>query len=736
MNISACRLNCVILAGSVAVLCTPVCVAEGSAEATGIFVAAQQTATTTDIEEIVVTEKKRFWKDVSESSTKMSLPLAETPQAITIIDAEFLESIEAQNYFDAVRYVSGVNFDGTARLVRPYVSSRGFTLDDHRGHKLNGNNLIQRSVPDMVTIERVELVKGANAIAFGQNPPGGFMNIITKRPTSTAQGYASVLVGEYNRLREEIDYGGPINSSGSVKLRGVGAFEESEIFQRFQSNHGFAGGLFLDVDASRNDQFSFNAIFHDKSGTPHFGLPLFPDETVPPVSKDFAPMQPWSKVDYTFLNLQGIYEHEFENELSMVFAVSHQDTDVDSRSGTPFAIDPVPIMDEIDPVTGAIVRRRGDTNVLATSIIEETTSDTAELRFGGDFELGGREHSFLVTAEYMRQFFPRREDEDLLFNPDGTPFQFNLFDPVYDSIEKIWVRTDETGFDQKSKSASAQIILRPMERVQVTAGYRYDKINEDLLVTGTTVPGWEESQTTPRVALMYGITDSINVYYSYSESFSPNGALDCNNNLLPPKKGVQDEIGLKGEFRDRALLLTVAAYQIEETNLLGPDSCGGAGIQRSRIQGKAKHKGFEAELVGLITPNWNVIVSASVVDANLVEAPSPEQVNAGVSNVPKNKYSVFSNYDLTSGTLKGFSFGLGVSHESSKQVSVPGINDLPPYTQWDAQIAYSGFEPLRFVLSAINFTDEVGYDALFGSTAIGNTRRPPRQISLRLIHAF
>jgi len=686
------------------------------------------------LEEVTVTSSTRFAGNVSEGSTKLAQPLAETPQSITIISKDVLETVGAQNYFEVARYVSGVALQGQARYVRNYVSSRGFGLSDHRGFKLNGVNLIQRSVPDNVVIDRVEFIKGANAIAFGQNTPGGFLNVLTKSPPRDAEGYMSLAIGSFSRIRAEGDYGGPLGNEGNARYRLVGAYEQSEVFQRFQENKGAAVGGFVSADLGKNLTLNVDVAYHNKRATPHFGMAVFPDQTIPDLPSEFFPSYPWARVDYSFFTGVGRLSHSFGRGWTASLHGFRQVTDVDSRTATPLG-DLAPA-NVTDPVTGNITIRRGDVPMLATAILENTDSKGGEIRLGGPVQVGGRTHRLMFTVEYMNQLFDRVEDEFFLRNASGQPIVFNYFQPDYTIREPDFLRTIPTGFDQKVFSSSAQVLLRPADRLTVTLGGRFDRIDETELIDDTPDEGFVNDRFTPRGSVMLGVARNLNAYYSYSESFEPSGELTCQDRLIGPKLGKQHEVGFKASFMNSDLLLTANAFTADLTNLTTGDTCGGEGIRRSRVAGKNRHKGVEFELIGQVTPAWNLIASFAQLDADRIEAPDPAQINVGIANVPPTTASVYSLYEFLSGPLKGLGIGGGLTYESAKSLTIPVIHKIPSYTQVDVHVYYTALRNIQIAATATNLNNAVGYDATFASTAIGNNRRPPRQFTLKVATAF
>lgn len=156
-----------------------------------------------DTDEIIVSARA-FRDKSSASSAKLEIPLVDTPQSISLVSREVLLATGAVQVLDAVQYVPGVDFGGSAGL-QPSVFSRGFEVSRLFGYMLDGVSLGAEITLDPVVVDRVEFVKGANSITYGQNSPGGFINVISRAPGSDLAGGIAVRAGSFGNVRVEGD---------------------------------------------------------------------------------------------------------------------------------------------------------------------------------------------------------------------------------------------------------------------------------------------------------------------------------------------------------------------------------------------------------------------------------------------------------------------------------------------------------------------------------------------------
>ena len=74
---------------------------------------------------------------------------------------------------------------------------------------------------DFADIERVEELRGPQGTLFGKNTTAGALNITTRSPTFTREGYAELSYGDYNYVQARGWESGPITDTIAYRLSGV-----------------------------------------------------------------------------------------------------------------------------------------------------------------------------------------------------------------------------------------------------------------------------------------------------------------------------------------------------------------------------------------------------------------------------------------------------------------------------------------------------------------------------------
>ncbi len=156
-------------------------------------------------------------------------PTARAPVAVDVVTAEEIAAYGYRSLADLLRFRAGLDVTDarSADGNRASVSARGFTRDfvSEMQVLVDGRSVYSpflggvywESMPvQMQDIERVEIVRGPNAALYGSNAALGVVNIITRKPGSTARGAASARGGNRSAAASEsAEAGSPL---GGVRV--------------------------------------------------------------------------------------------------------------------------------------------------------------------------------------------------------------------------------------------------------------------------------------------------------------------------------------------------------------------------------------------------------------------------------------------------------------------------------------------------------------------------------------
>src|SRR3984893_6016858 len=147
-------------------------------------------------EELVVIGK--FVGTGTKSAMKQDVRVLDTPVSVDDYSAAFMKAIETTNVANLYNYMTGVQRGGATGYD---LSIRGFktTQTDKNAILVDGlPGLAGRfGSPPTFSTDHIEVVKGPASVLYGQGQPGGFVNLVTKKPSGKAAALIDVTGSAY-----------------------------------------------------------------------------------------------------------------------------------------------------------------------------------------------------------------------------------------------------------------------------------------------------------------------------------------------------------------------------------------------------------------------------------------------------------------------------------------------------------------------------------------------------------
>jgi len=639
------------------------------------------------IETIVVTAKK-YVPEGGESATKSDIPLIETPQSVSVITRDQIDLLNFTDSQQAVRYAAGVEGENYGPDLRyDFLTVRGFTPKQYiDGLAAPISTTIYSVGLDLYGFQSFDILKGPASVLYGNAPPGGIYNQVSRR-ASSAFG------GEFG-----IKYGSDDFKEGYGTV--TGALSDS-LSGRFTV-------LYLDRDAERNGVKSkriFLAptvtwkIDPDTSLT---GLFYYQHDEVDGDTNGFLPVygtllpNPIGKVnpDVNLGDPANIYKR---NQFAVGWDFMHrfnEDISFDSnvklsryRERTPIGIYGGGGLTNItDPTMPSYYRTVQQYNF---TYAEDVRSFAADNRLNLKFDSGPLQHKVIAGVDYRN-----------VGNVAAFGFVFantiDLFDPAYLPQANLQPGYPTAYSDESLKQTGGY--LQDQVRfgnLYFLASGRYDAVS---IVNALATPESKTDQhaITYRAGLNYVTDQGLAPYVSYATSFEPVLGTDSVTGLnFKPSDGKQVEAGVKYDARGLGdgvkLLTTAAVYQIKQTNVVStePSITPVFGTQT----GEVESKGVELEVVGRLYDQLSINGSYSYDKTDVTESSTPAEIGSPLLTTPKNKVSLFVDYTLKTGALGGLGFGFGGRYTGASAGSLPGpFNPVVYYGQsstlFDATVHY------------------------------------------------
>lgn len=672
--------------------------------------------------------------------TKVPLSLREVPQTINVIGQERIQKQNLYTLEDALGKVGGVTVQ---RIDASRLSffSRGFEMTSLQldGTPTTMDNRVFLS-PDLTMYDRVEVLKGPSGSLTGAGGPGGSINLVRKRPLAEAAVSAEISAGSWDDYRGMVDVTGPLTESGNVRGRLV-LSEHNKAFYYDGSGKRESDQIYgiVDIDLTPDTVWTLGAsnqntdIRGAQRSLPAYRYTNAAGEaamSLPNVSRKNFYGEDWNRDYFWSTAVFTEFEHQlgdgWKTKLSLRHANNNYDlTQAYARNGG-----------GIDPANNQV-----SMNSIMFDYREK--QDEADLYVDGPFDFLGREHTVLVGANYSRSEFASNGGyfSNYLGDVDLNDPQPDFAYPAFPDADKLPTSVANT----RAKAIYSNVRLSLADPLTLVLGGRLTWLemhrsqHQPEAGSPSEKNGDNVSQKfTPFYGLIYDLNDNYSLYANYAGVFQPQAIsnLDINNNIIKPLEGKQHEVGIKGEFLDGALNASLAAFQIEEENRAIPDM-NDPNARAVVAGGKARTRGFEAELSGQMTPDW--FLAANFTHTYKRYDSANEQLQ---TYLPKNMLRVWSLYKLP-GELEKWSVQGGVSivSETYNKLDVPSIGmdgtklRQSGYALYDAGIGYQITQNFSADLLGTNLTDKKYFQRI-NTFQDGNIFGDPRAVSMTLRAKF
>lgn len=634
----------------------------------------------------------------SATATKTDTPILEIPQTINVVTADQVQTQGARNLTQVLRYTPGLSVNGYTdrNTIADEITSRGFAptplyLDG--AYLPYAGSLGGAPQIDPYTLERIEVLKGPSSVLYGQNQPGGLVNLVSKRPSSTPQHQVKFGLGSYNRVNGALDSSGPLDDQGefSYRLIGVAKKGNEQVAHTNSQRSLLAPSLtWSPSDATRLTLFA--QIQRDDGLADYQALPKIGTLERGPDGR---------KIDRDFFNGDSHYNDYQRDQYILGYELSQAlNDDLKFRSTARY-------IDVRDRYTGFYLRGFVSDAGGATDYTRATrtkldwqqhnTAYTLDNNLEYRFNTGALEHTTLAGVDYRR--FNRKYTG---YNAYGV-LPVDLYgknnyatSSVTPDLTTRWDNTvSQTGLYAQDQIKLEQWIL--------TIGGRQDWAeveNKDLLARS--IVEQRDHKFTGRVGLTYLTDFGLASYVSYSQSFLPTvgtSAPERGGKPFKPTEGEQYEVGVKYQPFDKTLM-TASVYQIKQKNVLTGDL---ANLEYQIQEGEVRSRGVELEIKSSLE-NIDLMAAATYIDSFYTKSNYAEKGNRSEAQAPVSA-SAWVDYHFTQAALNGLTFGVGARYTGKKPGDSGNSFTTPAYVVYDTTVSYDlgKLDPsLRGLKSSLN----------------------------------
>lgn len=654
------------------------------------------------LETLVVTGRalSHYKEEEADIGTRTDTDIDKTPQSVQVLTSTLIEDQAAHQVTDLYRSISGVSQDNVST-----VTFRGFHQDEQLYDGMRGNPYKEFfTVPLLVNVEEVQVIKGPSGALYGAGDPGGVINYVSKKPTYEQQNSIKLGAGNQDYQSGQITSAGPLTDDASQRYR-ISLYQDDSGSSRNnvdQANQNIDLGYAWDISDDSSLTLQYTNIDQTLHGARLRGIPT-DDEGNFLADDSWNANEPGDQQVLDAEIFQTKLEHQVNDTLAWDVGMRyfkgqeaqqyHESLGLTDTDG--------------DGTEDAVRRQYRD---------QLRTNEGVTLSSNLVFDLD--EHTLLVTRNTYDYLYYRSNDAETL----------SLANPVYDAD----VSSYNMSLNQDNRTLSQQLGLlvqdqwAATDRLDLVAGVRLNHFEQDFtdFRSSANDAAYTDNGVDTRVGATYQWSENVKPYTSFSTGYQPQSASDqqaSSGGPFDPEESQQIEAGVRTYWLDKRLNVNFALYHILRENILQEDPDDSDLLV---ALGEVRSQGAEIDIMADITDRWVANLSYAYNDTVILEDEDGIQYAAGdsnrFSNSPYHQLGLWTRYDLPS---LASSISVGAEYVS-EQYNRDG-QKVKPYTVYDATWQ-TKLEDWTLQATIKNLTDEIyatsGFNRNIGSN-LGERRR-------------
>ncbi|BFM50686.1 TonB-dependent siderophore receptor [Marinomonas sp. THO17] len=669
-----------------------------------------------------------YVSDVAQTATKSDEEIVKIPRAVSVVTQEQMDDRAPISISDALQYTPSIqtNFYGEDNkqdwfVVRGFAQANNGLYQD--GTRLYSSGFYSWQI-DPFMLERIEILRGPASTLNGQTPPGGVINVISKR-AQLDEDFGSVTgsVGSYDRKEINLDVNKVLNDKMAFRMVALTRENGTKVDGVEAERTLLAPSLAWQISDKTN--LTILASYQKDDSDPY--VQFLPTEgtltsnTNGTIDYDTALGNPdWETFQREQTSVGYELEHIFNEDMKFQQSArfSHMDINLRQMYFVGYASD-----FGLDSDRDTIVRA-------ASTADGDSDSFNIDNRFIFDFTTGSIQHTLLTGIDYQSLNIKNKDyARDPLVAAGGTGtanLPFNIYNPTYsnnlfllnsstfalltdDDLETTKTKNRQLGFYVQDKAELT-------EQLTLLAGLRYDDVsNKTHNIDTETKADVDIDAWTSSVGASYDLGNGVVTYANFAQSFTPINSFYENNDPADPERADSYEVGVKFKPQNFDGQFGVAAYQVTKENL----TSGTSGTSSFQQIGEVRNRGIEFEAVANLNQAFTLVGTLSFVDSEVTEDDDSSKVGKTPQQIADQLASVWGNYRFMDGILDGLKVGAGVRYIGDSYGDNKETIKVPSYTLFDAMANYQ-WNDYKFQVVVKNLFDKE-YIATCNSFTVSST---------------
>lgn len=549
-----------------------------------------QLQATADDTQINSEKSKAYIVKKSTGAAKLNLDIKETPQTVNVVTRQQMNDFALSNSRDVLRNTPGVTVSSQETERSSYMA-RGFEisnlLTDGVGFP-SGDYNYNNTNPDTFFYDRIEVIKGADALTNAFGDPSATIDYIRKRPTQEFQASAGMSYGSWDTQRYEADVSGAFTQDGRIRGRLMGYEQTGDSYlDRYSSEKNGLSGI---IEADLSDNTLLTVGYSEEQNKPNANnwgaLPLLgADGKQLSYDRDYNPNPDWAHWDNKTQNAFAELKQQLSEKWTAKLSYNYSNTDHNSKLLYYYGY---PNQDG----SGVSLTPWGGK--------ENQERHFADLNLQGSYALFGQDHEATIGYSYIQS---KQQDQEMSGTINDTS--------VINSSTTNWASwtpqsvtwsgySDAADYTQKINSFYAATRLHLNDDLKLLLGANYVQAKNDGISYGSSV-AYDESKVSPYAGITYNFTPEYTGYLSYTSIFRPQTGVEMGTNkALKPVEGESYEMGMKSSWLDDKLTGTFAVFRTEQSNYPLRPSDGNPLNHKTEVS-NLRSQGIEVGLAGQLT---------------------------------------------------------------------------------------------------------------------------------------
>lgn len=638
------------------------------------------------------------------SGTKTDTALVEVPRSISVATRQQMDDRGVNSLDDAVRYMPGIvsaSFGSDKRY--DWMRVRGFEPTQFLDGLPLPRGVYANPKAETWNLDRLALLRGPASSIYGQTPPGGLLDMVSRRPQAESRQEIQLQYGSDNHRQINFASTGKLDDQGQFlySLSGVLRDGGTQIDHVDDKRYNLAPSLTWNIDEDTSLTF-LTQFTRDDTG----------------VTSQFRPIQ-GTKIDMPFGKVShhknlGDPNYEFYDRTyyALGYAFEHRINDVwqfrqnlrYTKSDLAFQTITVNAYNASNPPVDDL----GNVKRMSTNVDEDISQFAVDNNFQGDFNTGDISHTLLIGLDHQRT-----NTNYLAIYGFDVP-DSNVNDPVYGAPITRPPRSSAF-YDYNQKTRQTGVYIQDQMALgnwRLTLGGR-----EDWVHTGTTFFNKDDATNTERdsnfsgnAAISYVFDSGFVPYLSYAESFQPTSNASADPvESFKPTEGKQWELGIKYQPPGSNTLLSAAVYDLTQKNVSVTNNVGSVTVTSQT--GEVKVRGLELEAVSDVTENLKVVAAYTLAKSEVQDG---LYKGNRLQLMPNQQASLWADYTWHTGVLDGFGIGLGARYTGNTYGDQGNtwLGKANAYTVFDAAVHYdlgrldNSLKGASVALNATNLLDK------------------------------